>query len=105
MRLGGSSQQSGGGGRYGGQPPTRPVPLPTETSFGSARPSGSERGALSPGICSDGSTSSVNVRQRKLSDCIVDWVFDDSDSCMMSDISEAPPPLLIDDGELFLHNE
>ena len=63
---------------------------------------GSERGALSPGICSDGSTSSVNVRQRKLSDCIVDWVFDDSDSCMMSDISEGPPPLLIDDGELFL---
>ena len=63
---------------------------------------GSERGTLSPGICSDGSTSSVNVRQRKLSDCIVDWVFDDSDSCLMSDISEAPPPLLIDDGELFL---
>ena len=63
---------------------------------------GSERGALSPGICSDGSTSSVNIRQRKLSDCIVDWVFDDSDSCMMSDISEGPPPLLIDDGELFL---
>ena len=63
---------------------------------------GCERGALSPVICSDGSTSSVNVRQRKLSDCIVDWVFDDSDSCMMSDISEGPPPLLIDDGELFL---
>ena len=74
-----------------------------ETSFlGDRKDIGSERGALSPGICSDGSTSSVNIRQRKLSDCIVDWVFDDSDSCMMSDISEAPPPLLIDDGELFL---
>ena len=52
-----------------------------ESSFlGNREDTGSERGALSPDIFSDGSTSSVNVRQRKLSDCIVDWVFDDSDS-------------------------
>lgn len=45
------------------------------------------KAALSP-VVSDLSTSSVNERQRKLSETVVDWVFDESDSCQMSDISE-----------------
>ena len=44
-------------------------------------------GTLSP-VTSDISTSSVNERQRKLSETIVDWVFDETDSCPMSEVSE-----------------
>ena len=35
-------------------------------------------GSFSPAL-SDLSTSSVNIRQRKLSETVVDWVFDNSD--------------------------
>ena len=45
-------------------------------------------GTLSPGL-SDVSTSSVNERQRKLSETVLDWVFDESDSCPVSEISES----------------
>ena len=49
-------------------------------------------GSLSPAQ-SDLSSSSVNVRQRKLSETVIDWVFDDSDSVTsmnssINDISE-----------------
>ena len=49
-------------------------------------------GSFSPAL-SDLSTSSVNIRQRKLSETVIDWVFDDSDcvnsiSSSNNDISE-----------------
>ena len=49
-------------------------------------------GTFSPAL-SDLSTSSVNIRQRKLSETVIDWVFDESDTgfstnTSMSDISE-----------------
>ena len=49
-------------------------------------------GSFSP-VPSDLSTSSVNIRQRKLSETVVDWVFDDSDcvtsmNSSMNDISD-----------------
>ena len=49
-------------------------------------------GSFSPAL-SDLSSSSVNIRQRKLSETVIDWVFDDSE-CVNSmtssnnDISE-----------------
>ena len=39
-------------------------------------------------VVSEASVSSVNERQRKLSDCIVDWLFDDSDSYKYSGFSD-----------------
>ena len=49
-------------------------------------------GSFSPAL-SDLSSSSVNIRQRKLSETVIDWVFDDSDcvtsiNSSMNDIRE-----------------
>jgi hypothetical protein len=52
-------------------------------------------GTLSP-VTSDISTSSVNERQRKLSETIVDWIFDESDSGPMSEVSEGASSVIND---------
>ena len=53
---------------------------------------------ISPILSVQSSTSSVNERQRKLSETVFDWVFDESDSYKTSDVSEGTPST-IDDGE------
>ena len=52
---------------------------------------------ISP-VPSELSTSSVNERQRKLSETVFDWVFDESDSFKMSDLSEGTSST-VDDGD------